>query len=261
MGDSFIDVTEQYFTKLKEECYSFQVLHCVDKIIDRLEKDSNQPSVEVMDNTNFEIRMSGTGVAPSIFMIEGEGATEQEQLNNLIRQENKLFINLLFQAASVVNKVIILTDYAENNDYTKSNIIPCFEQIQYEVEKHRFIVEKFLVGVYLYNRIEQSQSIGVDDLQNLHIDRVYDVSFIKVDIEALPIPSPVVFALTEGRYMGIRTVKSIYKITLDNGKEYLALEGQMAILNARTVSCGISKRYCNVTLNMGEIDSMYKLLD
>ena len=177
--------------------------------------------------------------------------THDKATFQIMLQEDRSGLAELYQAATLENTEIAIT-----SDINKTVL----ENIQVEVERHRLLVDKFIMNraelgdlKKNINAIDYDPITSRDILMTGIFASIWGVNiFISAGVDEqglqnVSVPEGVVFAVTEGRYLGAMPVRiSLTMLPADAfvfGKfQYGYLFGEMigmAVLNARSVARGV----------------------
>lgn len=180
------------------------------------------------------------------FDVIGENADQKK--HNIVDKIDREFIPLLMRRSSEYNPIAVYHKDVEKN---------LFEKMQYNVERNRLLVDKFIM-----NRSELGQmkrNINAIDLDPItsrsgllsgHFGSLWGVDiYVTVGEDQPTIPQGLVFALTVGRYLGRFKLMSFK----DNGMHGASLKVYMDIINSRAISCGAEQNLCNIELK--ELDN------
>jgi hypothetical protein len=134
------------------------------------------------------------------------------------------------------------------------NYKDAIERVQFQVEKNRLLVDKFLVTRTELGKFKKHiNAIDYDPIQSRDLlmqglfGSLWGINIIIMDFITWPLE--IVFAVTEGRYLGIRTITSI--MTTDEYEKgiTITIKGQMGIVNPRAISCMIDNKYVSKKIN------------
>jgi len=177
--------------------------------------------------------------------------THDKATFQIMLQEDRAGLAELYQASSLENNQITITSSINKT---------VLENLQYEVERHRLLVDKFIMNraelgdlKKNINAIDYDPVTSRDVLLTGIFASIWGVNiFISAGVDEqglqnVSVPEGMVFAVTEGRYLGAMPIRiSLTMLPADSfvfGKfQYGYLFGEMigmAILNARAVACGI----------------------
>lgn len=177
--------------------------------------------------------------------------THDKATFQIMLQEDRAGLAELYQASSLENSQLTITSSVNKT---------VLETLQFEVERHRLLVDKFIMNraelgdlKKNINAIDYDPITSRDILMTGIFASIWGINiFISAGVDEqglqnVSVPEGVIFAVTEGRYLGAMPVRiSLTMLPADAfvfGKfQYGYLFGEMiglAILNARAVSCGI----------------------
>jgi len=177
--------------------------------------------------------------------------THDKSTFQIMLQEDRAGLAELYQASSLENNQLTITSSINKT---------VLETLQYEVERHRLLVDKFIMNraelgdlKKNINAIDYDPITSRDILMTGIFASIWGINiFISAGVDEqglqnVSVPEGVIFAVTEGRYLGAMPVRiSLTMLPADAfvfGKfQYGYLFGEMigmAILNAIAVACGI----------------------
>jgi len=254
------DTIEKFYDIYKQEGFASKVLKCFiqeeePKHPYMYEKDIGTPSFFISKNSKdiSKISEKETMFNPDMFELIGEGETLEEAIKDFIKKDTLLCIRLMFVAADSGNQVFPIKELWNAEGLRFKEI---FEDIQYSVERHRLLADKFIMGpdlLYSFkeNLKEDTNKEITDDAIESDISGVCGKLW-GVDLYLEPLLCFCVFSVTEGRYLGVRNIK---EVTYKNNK--LNVTGLMGLFNSRSVSCAIDRKYSKSNLDLKEIDILY----
>ena len=234
------------------------------------EKDKNIPSIKAIQLEDKVIKICVEDKEKTVSFLEDiilstSGTTEEEALKKVIAQEDRIFKHMLLKASEQNNEVI--SDDFTYKGITKSNL----ETVQYEVERHRLVVDKFLMSTLASNDIlENKENFPAQDFDKITeqilldyslIGSIWGVNIFDMGFDLLPLRA--IFAVTDGRYLGGKRINSIKSTTLDNSNVKVTVNESLSIINPRAVACLLDDSYTSNRLHLKkikEIDKKYKEL-
>lgn len=177
--------------------------------------------------------------------------THDKATFQIMLQEDRAGLTELYQASTLENAQISISSTVNKT---------VLENLQYEVERHRLLVDKFIMNRAELGDLKKNiNAIDYDPITSRDIlltgifASIWGINiFISAGVDEqgiqnVSVPEGVIFAVTEGRYLGAMPVRiSLTMLPADQfiaGKfQYGYLFGEMiglAILNARAVACGV----------------------
>jgi hypothetical protein len=177
--------------------------------------------------------------------------THDKATYQIMLQEDRAGLNALYAASSTENNQIAITSSLNKT---------VLESLQFEVERHRLLVDKFIMNRAELGDLKKNiNAIDYDPITSRDIlltgifASIWGVNIFisagvdEAGIQNVSVPEGVIFAVTEGRYLGAMPVRiSLTMLPADAfvfGKfQYGYLFGEMigmAVLNSRAVACGI----------------------
>ena len=261
--------------RLIKESFASKVFKYHDQVVGTpvvYEKDIDTLSIivvqsKVKEENTVEIleEFRGNRVFPDNFMIRVEAATEEEAFKKILGIENHLCLDLLLRACNITyishdkrcsNIIGYISDRC-NDSIGKEE----FERLASLVERNRFKVDSFLIGVPAIENIDFDKEhwddhISTNDDTTLPIKSLWGYNLIETTCIF-----PGIIAVSSPRYIGGRTIKhfSIMKTTKDNKDTYsITVEGTMCIFNIKSVAMLVDNRYILSKINE---DELRKILD
>jgi len=177
--------------------------------------------------------------------------THDKATFQIMLQEDRAGLALLYQASTLENSQISITSTVNKT---------VLENIQVEVERHRLLVDKFIMNRAELGDLKKNiNAIDYDPITSRDIlttgifASIWGVNiFISCGVDEqglqnVSVPEGVILAVTEGRYLGAMPIRiSLTMLPADAfvfGKfQYGYLFGEMigqAVLNNRAVACGV----------------------
>jgi hypothetical protein len=169
----------------------------------------------------------------------------------IMLQEDRAAIKQLYAAAQVDNSIINVTTTVSKS---------VLETLQYEVERHRLNVDKFIMNraelgdlKKNINVIDYSPEVSQSVISTGIFGNIWGVNiFISAGVdeqglENVSVPEGVIFAVTEGRYLGTMPVRiplqmypadQFYRGAFQHGYLFGEFIGQY-IANSRAVACAV----------------------
>jgi hypothetical protein len=232
------------------------------------EKDINVTALVIQeDGQTIETVVKGNRVFPAEFWVTAfpkinmaEIAKRQYDVVDrahdkatfqIMLQEDRAGLALLYQASTLENSQISITSTINKT---------VLENIQVEVERHRLIVDKFIMNRAELGDLKKNiNAFDYDPITSRDIlltgvfASIWGVNiFISAGVDEqgiqnVSVPEGVVFAVTDGRYLGAMPIRiSLTMLPADQfvyGKfQYGYLFGEMigqAVLNSRAIACGV----------------------
>jgi hypothetical protein len=232
------------------------------------EKDVNVTALVIQeDGQTIETVVKGNRVFPAEFWVTAYpkinmaeiarrqfdivDRTHDKATFQIMLQEDRAGLALLYQASTLENSQISVTSTVNKT---------VLENIQVEVERHRLLVDKFIMNRAELGDLKKNiNAIDYDPITSRDIlttgifASIWGVNiFISCGVDEqglqnVSVPEGVIFAVTEGRYLGAMPIRiSLTMLPADAfvfGKfQYGYLFGEMigqAVLNSRAVACGV----------------------
>lgn len=227
-----------------------------------LEKDVNCPSLIALPADSKVILHV---IDPMISCIDlqyidilGEGKTEEDALKDLIRKEDYITTMMLLKASKLRNRISIFKN-SENLEVTKEDL----EDLQHEVERWRLQVNNFILSSFSYDDLMHPPTIAYTENRKFTDEEFLDIkngSFWGVNMidMGLQLPIRIMFAATEGRYLGVRSIKNIDSFSSIETGYVIRVTESLCIVNPRAVACCIERRYTDVSVNYEELKEVRK---
>jgi len=181
--------------------------------------------------------------------IVGEGLTIEQATKDFIRKDTLACVKLMFKTVESTGQVLSIKRIL-NSDCFRGNL----EDIQYEVEKNRRLVDKFVMGRDMLGAFKKNiNAIDYDPITSTDINisgtfgTIYGVN-IYVDT----ILQDCLFAVTEARLLGERVISDI---SYSDNK--LTVKGAMYITDPYAISCGVDSIYTKTTLDFNKLNELY----
>ena len=232
------------------------------------EKDINVSALVIQeDGQTVETVVKGNRVFPPEFWITAfpkinMAEIARRQFDIVDRTHDKATYQIMLQEDRAGLALLYGASSLENNQIAISSTInkTVLETLQLEVERHRLLVDKFIMNRAELGDLKKNiNAIDYDPITSRDIlltgifASIWGVNiFISAGVDEqglqnVSVPEGVVFAVTEGRYLGAMPVRiSLTMLPADAfvfGKfQYGYLFGEMigqAVLNSRAVACGI----------------------
>jgi hypothetical protein len=232
------------------------------------EKDVNVTALVIQDDgQTIETVVKGNRVFPPEFWVTAfpkinMSEIARRQYDIVDRTHDKATFQIMLQEDRAGLAELYAASTLENNQITISSSInkTVLETLQLEVERHRLLVDKFIINraelgdlKKNINAIDYDPVTSRDVLLTGIFASIWGVNiFVSAGVDEqglqnVSVPEGVVFAVTEGRYLGAMPVRiSLTMLPADAfvfGKfQYGYLFGEMigmAILNPRAVACGV----------------------
>jgi hypothetical protein len=232
------------------------------------EKDVNVTALVIQeDGQTIETVVKGNRVFPYEFWVTAfpkinMAEIARRQYDIVDRTHDKATFQIMLQEDRAGLAALYQASTLENSQISISSTInkTVLENLQVEVERHRLLVDKFIMNraelgdlKKNINAIDYDPITSRDILMTGIFASIWGVNiFISAGVDEqgiqnVSVPPGVVFAVTEGRYLGAMPVRiSLTMLPADAfvfGKfQYGYLFGEMigmAILNARSVACGV----------------------
>jgi len=232
------------------------------------EKDINVTALVIQeDGQTVECVVKGNRVFPAEYWVTAfpkinMAEIAKRQFDIVDRTHDKATFQIMLQEDRNGLRELYQSSNLENSRITISSSInkSVLESMQYEVERHRLICDKFLMnraelGDFKrnINSMDYDPITSRDMLLTGIFGNIWGVNIFisagvdEAGIQNVSVPEGMVFAVTEGRYLGAMPVRiSLTMLPADQfvfGKfQYGYLFGEMigmAILNPRAVACGI----------------------
>ena len=232
------------------------------------EKDINVTALIIQeDGQTIETVVKGNRVFPAEFWVTAfpkinmaeiarrqydvVDRTHDKATFQIMLQEDRAGLALLYNASTLENSQISITSTINKT---------VLENIQVEVERHRLIVDQFIMNRAELGDLKKNiNAFDYDPITSRDIlltgifASIWGVNiFISAGVDEqglqnVSVPEGVVFAVTDGRYMGAMPIRiSLTMLPADQfvyGKfQYGYLFGEMigqAVLNSRSVACGV----------------------
>ena len=232
------------------------------------EKDIDVSALVIQeDGQTIETVVKGNRVFPPEFWVTAfpkinMAEIARRQFDIVDRTHDKATFQIMLQEDRAGLAELYQASTLENNQITISSSInkTVLENLQVEVERHRLLVDKFIMNRAELGDLKKNiNAIDYDPITSRDIlltgifASIWGVNiFISAGVDEqglqnVSVPEGVVFAVTEGRYLGAMPTRiSLTMLPADQfitGKfQYGYLFGEMiglAILNSRSVSCGV----------------------
>lgn len=232
------------------------------------EKDINVTALVIQeDGQTIETVVKGNRVFPPEFWVTAfpkinMSEIARRQYDIVDRTHDKATWQIMLQEDRAGLAELYAASTLENNQISISSSInkTVLETMQLEVERHRLLVDKFIINraelgdlKKNINAIDYDPVTSRDVLLTGIFASIWGVNiFVSAGVDEqglqnVSVPEGVVFAVTEGRYLGAMPVRiSLTMLPADAfvfGKfQYGYLFGEMigmAILNPRAVACGV----------------------
>ena len=232
------------------------------------EKDINVTALVIQeDGQTIETVVKGNRVFPPEFWVTAfpkinMSEIARRQYDIVDRTHDKATFQIMLQEDRAGLAELYAASSLENNQISISSSInkTVLETMQLEVERHRLLVDKFIINraelgdlKKNINAIDYDPVTSRDVLLTGIFASIWGVNiFVSAGVDEqglqnVSVPEGVVFAVTEGRYLGAMPIRiSLTMLPADAfvfGKfQYGYLFGEMlgmAILNPRAVACGV----------------------
>jgi len=232
------------------------------------EKDVNVTALIIQeDGQTVETVVKGNRVFPAEFWVTAfpkinMAEIARRQFDIVDRTHDKATFQIMLQEDRAGLALLYGASSLENNQISISSTInkTVLETLQVEVERHRLLVDKFIMNRAELGDLKKNiNAIDYDPITSRDIlltgifASIWGVNiFISAGVDEqglqnVSVPEGVVFAVTEGRYLGAMPVRiSLTMLPADAfvfGKfQYGYLFGEMigqAVLNSRAVACGV----------------------
>lgn len=232
------------------------------------EKDVNVTALVIQeDGTSIETVVKGDRVFPPEFWVTafpkiGMAEIAKRQYDIVDRTHDKATFQIMLQEDRNGLRQLYQASGLENNQIVISSTInkTVLEDIQHEVERHRLLVDKFIINRTELGDLKKNiNAVDYDPITSRDIlltgifASIWGVNiFVSAGVDEyglqnVSVPEGMVFAVTEGRYLGAMPVRiSLTMLPADAfvfGKfQYGYLFGEMigmAILNPRSVAVGV----------------------
>ena len=232
------------------------------------EKDINVTALVIQDDgQTIETVVKGDRVFPAEYWVTAfpkinMGEIAKRQFDIVDRTHDKATFQIMLQEDRAGLALLYGASTLENTQISISSTInkTVLENIQYEVERHRLLLDKFIMNraelgdlKKNINAIDYDPVTSRDILMTGIFAAIWGINiFISAGVDEqglqnVSVPEGVIFGVTEGRYLGAMPVRiSLTMLPADSfvfGKfQYGYLFGEMigqAVLNARAVSCGV----------------------
>jgi len=220
------------------------------------------PALQALQYNDKAIKLHIIGPEQSYIDLEditliGRGNTEEKALENLIKKEDRLFTYMMLKASGLVNSICTIKFSEEG--INKNDL----EILQYEVERHRLLVDKFLIPRIVlgdmkrnFNDIDFDPITSRDLLLSGIFGSIWGVNIYCLGLDMLPFK--VIFAVSDTRYLGFRRFKSIdISNSIENSFEIKLVES-LCISNPRAIACSIESTYTTSHLNYNKITDIFK---
>jgi len=232
------------------------------------EKDVNVTALVIQDDgQTIETVVKGNRVFPPEFWVTAfpkinMSEIARRQFDIVDRTHDKATFQIMLQEDRAGLAELYAASSLENSQLSISSSVnkTVLETLQLEVERHRLLVDKFIINraelgdlKKNINAIDYDPVTSRDVLLTGIFASIWGVNiFVSAGVDEqglqnVSVPEGVVFAVTEGRYLGAMPVRiSLTMLPADQfitGKfQYGYLFGEMiglATLNPRAVACGI----------------------
>jgi len=232
------------------------------------EKDINVTALIIQeDGQTIECVVKGNRVFPAEFWVTAfpkinMAEIAKRQFDIVDRTHDKATFQIMLQEDRNGLRELYQASTLENSNITISSTVnkSVLESLQYEVERHRLICDKFLMNRAELGDFKRNiNSMDYDPITSRDIlltgifGNIWGVNIFvsagvdEAGIQNVSVPEGMVFAVTEGRYLGAMPIRiSLTMLPADQfvfGKfQYGYLFGEMigqAILNPRAIACGI----------------------
>lgn len=218
----------------------------------RYERDEGNTVFFINENKKVKTIKVGQYVYPSEFVIhdkidlkkyEGKGNEAINTLaHSLINQENDLLFKLM-TAASKYNENIPLSFMGQRDDTKVKSFL---EETQYKIERHRQLIDKFIVGDPIIRAMKKEETANLDYtpignrdlLETGMYGSIWGVNIFKSEHKQVA-KTKSIFAVTEGMYLGVQPIRFLTAIPNEEHDELIAIcQMSMCILNPRAVAHG-----------------------
>ena len=232
------------------------------------EKDINVTALIIQeDGQTIECVVKGNRVFPAEFWVTAfpkinMAEIAKRQFDIVDRTHDKATFQIMLQEDRNGLRELYQASALENSNVTISSTVnkSVLESLQFEVERHRLICDKFLMNRAELGDFKRNiNSMDYDPITSRDIlltgifGNIWGVNIFvsagvdEAGIQNVSVPEGMVFAVTEGRYLGAMPIRiSLTMLPADQfvfGKfQYGYLFGEMigqAILNPRSIACGI----------------------
>lgn len=236
--------------------------------INSYEKDINVAALVIQeDGQTIETIVKGNRIFPAEFMVTSNpkisiaeiaqrqydivDRTHDKATFQIMLKEDRMGLRELYQASTMENSQINIT-----SGLNKSVL----ESLQYEVERHRLIVDKFIMNRSELGDLKKNiNAIDYDPITSRDLlltgifGNIWGVNiFVSAGqdsqgLENVSVPEGMIFAVTEGRYLGAMPIRvNLTVLPADQfvfgqpmyGWLFLEQIG-MAVVNAKSVSVGV----------------------
>ena len=236
--------------------------------INSYEKDINVGALVIQeDGQTIETQVKGNRILPPEFLVTANpkisiseiaqrqydivDRTHDKATFQIMLKEDRMGLRELYQASTMENSQINIT-----SGLNKSAL----ESIQYEVERHRLMVDKFIMNRSELGDLKKNiNAIDYDPITSRDLlltgifGNIWGVNIFvsagqdEQGLENVAVPEGMVFAVTEGRYLGAMPIRvNLTVLPADQfvfgAPQYgwLFLEQiSMVVLNSKSVSVGI----------------------
>jgi len=196
--------------------------------INSYEKDVNVTALVIQeDGQTIESMVQGNRIFPPEFLVTAmpkitisEIATRQYDIVDrthdkttfqIMLKEDRQGLRELYQAASLENSLISVTSTVSKS---------VLETLQYEVERHRLLVDKFIMNRAELGDLKKNiNAIDYDPITSRDLlltgifGSIWGVNIYvtagvdEAGIESVSVPEGMIFAVTEGRYLGAMPIR------------------------------------------------------
>lgn len=214
----------------------------------RVEHDMYQGSPGTSIDKNLDITYhAGETMCPSEFTISSNIRNRKDLIEDIIKQDNFLFLKLLLKSSTIFNKAIPIEDNLGEGCLSLSTL----DSLQYSVEQHRLLVDTFIINKVLVDRNKDIFGIQSLDYDDKIYSSINDVNMFLYNPRK-ELPNEVMFAISSKNYLGFRVITDV---VVDYTTVYV--KGYMSIVNVRAVACAINKGYLNIHINKNMKDTKF----
>lgn len=236
--------------------------------INSYEKDVNVSAMVIQeDGQTIETIVKGNRILPPEFMVTSNpkisiseiaqrqydivDRTHDKATFQIMLKEDRMGLRELYQASTLENSQINIT-----SGLNKSVL----ESLQYEVERHRLMVDKFIMNRAELGDLKKNiNAIDYDPITSRDLlltgifGNIWGVNiFISAGVDSqglenVSVPEGVIFAVTEGRYLGAMPIR--VNLTVLPADQFVFGQPQygwlfleqigMVCVNARAIACGV----------------------
>ena len=210
-------------------------------------KDSDMTAFAINEDGAIGIIEQGTVVFPVAYTLTAEGKDHDAAIEELIRQKDDLTMKLLLTCVTskdAGNKIVVI-------DNRNTNIKDNLENVQFQIERHRLITDKFIIPRNSLGKLKR-------DINALDYDPIYSKDLLLKGISgsiwginiflttSTKLFEDSILAVAEGRYLGRDVVYDCIVEKTEQGTCKITYKGSQCILNSNAIAISMDRSLCNV---------------